>query len=345
MKRTWLNDLAARPGVFRWLPLLFLFIAGDLRDGYPMASAAQALIASLDEQQRKQIVLPFGDSERTDWSYLPGRREGLSLGEMNDTQRSAAFDLLHTALSQQGYEKTTGVIELEGVLRELEGDYRNPDLYWFTMFGSPSDDSPWGWRLEGHHLSLNFSTVTSAIVATTPAFLGANPAIIPHGPKKGLRVLAAEEDEARKLVASLNVDQKRKAIISPHAPRDIITGTDRKARLSRFEGIRYADLDTPQQRQLLTLLQVYVDNMEHTTAGRQWERIRKAGLEEIHFAWAGTIVGGNPHYYRIHGPTFLVEYDNTQNNANHIHSVWRDFERDFGEDLLKMHYEKKEHPR
>ncbi len=308
-----------------------------------MIPAAQKLIDRLDQSQRGKLILPFSSDERTDWSYLPGRRPGIPLGEMNEEQRSAAFDLLRTVLSDQGYIKAVGVITLEAVLRELEGDFRDPGRYWFTLFGSPGLSSPWGWRLEGHHLSLNFSSVTGELIATTPAFFGAHPANIPHGPNKGKRVLAMEEDSARALVASFDLEQKRKAIISAHAPRDIITGRDRKARLSRFEGISFKELDATQQDRLLALLRVYIGTMMQDVAEVQWSKIRQAGFEKIHFAWAGRIVPGQPHYYRIHGPTFVAEYDNTQNNANHVHSVWRDFENDFGDDLLRKHYEQKKH--
>ncbi|HEX9614273.1 MAG TPA: DUF3500 domain-containing protein [Bacteroidota bacterium] len=337
------NDRSA--GFLGWAaaPFVLLFFAADSPGSHPMLSTARMFIESLDQRQRGQALLPFDDSERTDWSYLPGRRKGLHFGEMNDKQKSAALSLLRSTLSEQGFLKTKGVMELEGVLRELEGEHRNPGHYWLTIFGSPSESSPWGWRLEGHHLSLNFSSASSELIAATPAFFGANPATVPDGPLKGLRVLAAEEDEARGLVVSLDLNQKRKAFISTRAPRDIITGTDRKAGLSRFEGIPFSDLRKSQQDQLLALLRLYIDNMEPGIAEAQWRKIQAAGVETIHFAWAGTIVSGNPHYYRIHGPTFLVEFDNTQNNANHVHSVWRDFEGDFGEDLLRKHYEEKSH--
>jgi len=343
MKRHWRN----RPYVSarRVVGLTcVLFLAGDTAFEHPMLPAAQRLVDLFEDSQRNQLILPFNSNERTNWSYLPGRRGGVALGEMTDHQRKSAFALIRTALSDAGYRKTTEVIELEGVLREMErNDSRDPDRYWFTLFGSPSKSSRWGWRVEGHHLSFNFASVTSELISATPAFLGAHPATVLFGERKGLRVLGAEEDLARGLIGSLSSEQKRIAIVSTSAPRDIITGTNRKARLSRFEGISYKSLTHGQQKDLLALLELYIGNMEKTIADRSWERIRNAGVDAIYFAWAGTITPGGAHYYRIHGPTFVVEYDNTQNNANHVHSVWRDFENDFGDDLLKKHYRQEQH--
>lgn len=318
-------------------------LGGHIPPEHPMVPAARHFVRQFEAGQRSQLILPFDDSERTDWSYLPGNRPGIRIGDMTEAQRTSAFALLQTVLSQTGFEKTLGVIELEEVLKELEGSHRDPGRYWFTLFGDPDRSAPWGWRLEGHHLSLNFSSVGNELTAATPAFFGAHPAFVPHGLHKGRRVLGAEEDTARALVALLNNAQKRRAIISTQAPRDIITGRDRKARLSRMEGIPFADLEPNQRNLLLSLLRIYLDNMEPETARRSWEKIEQAGLAAIHFAWAGTIVPGQPHYYRIHGPTFVVEYDNTQNKANHVHSVWRDFEGDFGEDALQQHYREHRH--
>jgi hypothetical protein len=204
---------------------------------------------------------------------------------------------------------------------------------------------PWGWRLEGHHLSLNFSAVTSELVATTPAFLGTNPATIPFGKDRGKRILAQEEDLAFKLLNSFSREQRTQAIIATTAPRDIITGNDRKARMERFEGLPYSAMNALQQGLFLQLIGEYINNMREEIAQKQFARISGAGFERIHFAWAGMTEPGLPHYYRIHGPTFLIELDNTQDRANHIHSVWRDFENDFGEDLLKRHYETAPHHR
>jgi hypothetical protein len=234
-------------------------------------------------------------------------------------------------------------MELERTLRRLEkrppnDEYRDPERYYLAIFGTPSEKSPWGWRFEGHHVSLNFSSVTGKL-AVTPAFLGTNPARVPEGPTKGLRVLAQEEDLARRLLTGLNAQQRRQAIIDEEAPADIITGNQRTVSLARFEGLAYADMTADQRFLLEQLIRVYLDNMKPRIAQHQWQRMEDAGLDKLHFAWAGSAEPGQAHYYRIHGPTFLVEYDNTQNNANHIHTVWRDPANDFGRDLLRDHYE------
>lgn len=334
-----------KPAAFFVLGILpTIIMQGDQPPPHAMLPAAAAFLECFNKTEQKSLLFPFDHDERTDWSYLPGRRVGIALGDMTQEQREAGLALLRSALSDMGYGKTTGVIELEGILGEMERSrFRDPGRYWFTFFGAPTGSAPWGWRLEGHHLSINFSSLKPNLIATTPAFLGAHPARVPFGKHQGLRVLGEEEDRARALITSMTSDQKRKAIIATSAPRDIITGTDRKARMSRFEGIPVGDLHPDQQQMLLSLLELYLGNMEQSLADRSLERIQKTGLDRLYFAWAGTITPGGPHYYRIHGPTFVVEYDNTQNNANHVHSVWRDFENDFGRDLLRKHYESSHH--
>ncbi len=320
---------------------------GDSLPQEPMVAAAQAFLDSLSRDLQTKAVIPFNDEERYDWHYVPRSRRGVSLKAMNFAQRNAGLNLLRSALSSKGYEKSTGIFALEEILGEIEGNgYRDPGLYFFTIFGTPSVSQPWGWRLEGHHLSLNFSSVTNELTAqqsTTPAFFGAHPATIPFGPKKGHRILAAEEDLARELVISFDDKRRSQAAIAVSAPRDITTGSDRKARLAKFEGLDSKSMDEKQQTLLLQLVEVYVLNMRADLANAQMEKIRRAGIENIYFAWAGGLKPGTGHYYRIHGPTFLIEYDNSQNSANHIHSVWRDLEDDFGEDLLRQHYETSKH--
>jgi hypothetical protein len=233
-------------------------------------------------------------------------------------------------------------MSLDEVLRQIEtsGPVRDQEMYFFTVFGEPSLSDPWGWRLEGHHLSLNYSALENDL-SVTPAFLGANPAHVRTGPRAGLRVLAKEEDLARRLLESLSPDQRRKAILSNDAPDDILTGTDRLPEIGEYEGLPASEM-TPEQRGLLrALVGEYAGNT--ATAREQMEKIEGAGFDRLHFAWAGGIEPGARHYYRIHGPTVVFEYDNTQNNANHVHAVWRDLTDDFGADLLKKHYEESEH--
>ncbi|MDX1666760.1 MAG: DUF3500 domain-containing protein [Saprospiraceae bacterium] len=308
-----------------------------------MRSAALDFLATLPGGKMKNVVFPFQSEERYDWHFIPRPRPGISWEAMDDAQREKAVLLLKSALSQQGYEKSREIMQLEEVLRELEGRpatdrVRHPGLYYFSFFGHPDTDSLWSWRFEGHHLSLNFSVVGGQL-AVTPSFMGANPAEVPSGPQKGKRVLKREEEAARALMAAFSEEDRARAIIAKTAPRGIITGTDRKASLDRYEGIPAAELGEEQIELLRQLLAVYTGNMKPEIAGQQRKRIEEEGFDKLYFAWAGSTNRGEPHYYRIHGPTFLVEYDNTQNSANHIHSVWRNLENDFGEDLLRRHYD------
>lgn len=298
---------------------------------------------TLDSGRKEKVLLPFDDDERYNFNFIPMERNGLSLKDMNDQQRIAIHNLLQTALSAQGYLKVTGIMHLEDILHILENEElgidRDPELYYITFFGDPSIDQPWGWRFEGHHISLNFTSVTNELFATTPAFLGSNPAEVRSGPYTGLRVLAQEEDLGRALVNSLSNDQLSKAIIMEEAPRDIITGTDRNVMLEQKEGLPASDMTDIQREMLWQIVGEYANNLKPSMANAQLEKILHTGFERLHFGWAGGLERNEPHYYRIHGPTVLFEYDNVQNNANHVHTLWRDLENDFGEDLLRMHYE------
>ena len=312
----------------------------------PDAAAARAFVETLRPALAAECVRPFDDGDRTSWSYLPGRRVGISLAQMNEAERRAAHAMLRTALSARGYEKTRGVIVLEGILREIEtfGFGRDPDLYYLTIFGAPSDRAPWGWRFEGHHLSLNFSSATGKIAAATPAFFGANPARVEKGPKAGLRVLGAEEDLARSLLASLDARQRRSAVISPSAPADIILRPGRQS-VPAPEGLTVAEMTAGQKAALWGCSTSTSATCARTWHARNGRKSTKAGADAIRFAWAGGDRRGQGHYYRLQGPTFLVEYDNTQNGANHVHSVFRDLQDDFGGDLLRRHYAESSHHR
>lgn len=306
-----------------------------------MAAAAQTFLAARPGDDR--VRLAFDDRERESWHYVPRRRKGLMLGSMDADQRQAAHALLHSGLSQDGHDKVQGIIALEAILGRIEGNpgFRDPARYTLALFGDPAAAAPWGWRFEGHHLSLNF-TLVDRQVATTPAFLGANPARVPSGPRQGERVLADEEDQGRALMASLTAAQRERALIARTAPDDIVTRASRRARLAGFEGLPAADMSPAQRAALLRLIEVYTGRFRPELARAHMERIERAGVDRLHFAWAGSSTPGRPHYYRIHGPSHLIEYDN---RGNHIHTVFRDLEGDFGENLLAEHLETHHHGR
>lgn len=310
-----------------------------------LVQASNAFLDSLDAEQRATAVLPFNDEERLNWHYVPKDRAGLPFKSMESDQRDLALGVLRAALSAQGYDKIETIRGLETVLREMEGsEHRDTERYYFTFFGQPMVDGTWGMRYEGHHISLNWTIVDGSIVATVPQFLGANPAEVLSGPKLGTRALAAEEDLGRKLVNSLSEDERAECILHPEAPPDIVTGAAREADIQEDRGLAYAALNEEQQGILLSLLQVFADCQRAELAKERISKVRQAGLDNVKFGWMGGTEKGEKHYYRIQGPTFIVEYDNTQNDANHIHTVWRDFDGDFGRDVLKEHYEQNADP-
>lgn len=303
--------------------------------------AARSLLEALPENKRSQAQLPFESDQRTQWNYVPMKRAGIALAQLDTDEKSLVDSLLSSALSPQALDTAHGIIQHELILRELEGgaQRRDPGLYYTAVFGDPSPRAPWAWRFEGHHLSVNATNVDGHGQVVAPLFMGSNPARVQSGPKAGLRLLAAEEDLARALIRMFPGERRARAMLSDDAFSDIVTRNDPKVRSLEMEGLAASDMAEPEQQQLRKLLQVYANRLTDTAARDQLERIERAGFGKLHFGWAGSIEPGKPHYYRLHGPTVLIEYDNTQNNANHIHSVWRDLERDFGGDLLRSHYE------
>ena len=318
-------------------------LAGIADVSTAMMAGARSFLGSLRPEQRAKAALPFDGEERRNWHYVPRARRGIPLRDLDPAQRRLAEDLLKTGLGPRGYTEAMGVLALEGVLREREGAYRDPGLYYVSIFGAPSAADPWGFRVEGHHLSLNYTLVPGQGIATAPAFFGANPSEVREGPMKGLRPLAQEEDLARALVRGLDPEQRGQAVFAGVAPREIVTGAQQRVEPLRPAGIPAEALTEAQRKQLVALLDVYLSRMTKELADDRARHLREAGFERVHFAWAGGMDRGQPHYYRIQGPTFLVEYDNTQDGANHIHTVWRDFDRDFGEDLLARHYRETPH--
>jgi hypothetical protein len=321
-------------------------------DTTALPATARAFLSTLDARQRAMASFPFDDPERTGWAYVPRARAGIPLQAMDAEQRAAAFGVLGTGLSARGTGLARGVIDLEGTLRVLEGagssllgPRRDPELYYLTLFVGPGGAPPWGWRFEGHHLSVNVTELGPHGRIVAPLFVGANPARVPSGPKAGFRLLAAEEDLAFELLDMLDPRQRARATIAAQTFGDIVTRNDPAVSPMAFAGLPAAEMTTAQQRQLRRLLELYAGRMADSSAHRQLRRIEDAGFQRLHFAWAGAHQPRKPHYYRIHGPTVLVEYDNTQNGANHIHTVWRDLENDFGRDLLRRHYARQPHRR
>ncbi len=320
-------------------------------DTSALAVTARTFLSTLNDRERAVASFRFDDPERTRWAYVPQDRAGIPLRAMNAEQRAAAFGVLGTGLSARGVSLADGIIELEGILRDLEGGLsrlvlrRDPDLYYLALFAGPGGTHPWGWRFEGHHLSVNVTDLGPRGQIVAPLFMGANPARVPSGPKEGHRLLAAEEDLAFELLHMLDPQQRARATIAAQTFGDIVTRNDPTVRPIPFAGLPAAEMTIGQQRQLRRLLEVYAGRMADSSARRQLQRIDDAGFERLHFAWAGAQQPGKPHYYRIHGPTVLVEYDNSQGSGNHIHTVWRDLENDFGGDLLRRHYARQPHDR
>ncbi len=314
--------------------------------GAEMAQAASAFFDSLAPEQQAKLQFALDAPERTDWHYIPRPRPGVPFKEMTPEQRQRSLALVRSALSDEGYRKATTITLLEQVLFDrTHNPIRDPALYYFTIFGQPTQPGTWAWRLEGHHVSLNFTVRGGHVVSTTPFFFGANPAEVREGPRRGLRTLAQEEDLGRRLLKMLNAEQRRKALINVKAPDDIVTGVERKPDLGAPVGVAYSEMTPEQKKALQELLEMYARRLRKELAEAELGRIRAAGMEKVQFAWAGGSEPGQPHYYRIHGPTFVIEYDNTQDNANHIHTVWRDFDRDFGPDPLRAHYATSPHHR
>jgi hypothetical protein len=314
-------------------------MAAELHD------AAKLFLNSLEPAAKQKATFEFDDELRMDWQFIPMERQGISFKEMKPNQRWLALGLLQTALSHRGFSQSMQVMSLEQILHELENNSpkRDPEKYHLFFFGAPSNESTWGWRVEGHHLSLSFTIVDGKTVVSTPSFFGSNPAEVRNGPHKGLRVLGDSEDLGRQLIKSLSAEQKEIAIVSEVAPHDVINGPGRAASEIKPLGIPAADMTSAQRENLMAIVRCFVGKVRPELAASDLQKIEDAGLDKIHFAWAGKIKPGQPHYYRVQGPTFILEYDNTQNDANHVHTVWRDFENDFGADLLKKHYEAKPH--
>lgn len=308
-----------------------------------MSGAAEKFLATLDEKQRSQAALDFDTPKRMGWHFIPlAERKGVQVRNMNDEQRAAAHKLLKASLSEIGYGKATKIMELENLLKELEKNktgtpLRDPVRYYFTVFGKPTPEGKWGLSVEGHHLSLNFVVDKNEVVSSTPAVYCTNPAIVKQGAvgiETGTRVLEKEETLAFELVNSLSDDQKQTAMISKTAPQEVRAAGEKQPPQDKPAGIAAAKLNNDQKKLLRQLVEVYLKNHPEEVVARHLDGLEQAGWDNLHFAWAGALEPGVGHYYRIQGPTFLVEFINVQpdaagNRANHIHSVWRDMRGDF----------------
>jgi hypothetical protein len=316
-----------------------------------LQTAVSTWLATLDDRLRAAATHPFDSRERFIWGFVPGDRTGVSIGELNDPQRAAALEIIRVAMSERGAAEVRGVVALEPILGELErsdgrGSWmrRESGRYWFGVYGDPSGEAPWAWRVEGHHVSVRSTVADGRVVSVTPSFLGANPATIPSGPRAGQRTLDGEETLARAALAAMSAEERAIAVVDPVAPPEIVSGTSRRARLDEVPmGLRRGELGDPGRVALDALIGHYLGRVPTEVAEAAWARISAAGLDELAFAWAGSDQPGRGHYYAIQSPGLLIEYDNTQNGANHIHSVWRDPSNDWGDDILAAHYQAAHH--
>jgi len=323
------------------------FTQGDSVEGR-LAIAAAELLESLPPELRERSSYPLASDEHLRWHFVPDEifpRNGVPLKEMDTEQQQRARELLSAGLSQRGYLTASAIIELERVLYALEPNgrfVRDNENYRVTLFGEPSATGTWAWRFEGHHISLHFQVVDGDITVSTPSFFGSNPAHVTEGAQttaqEGQRVLGDREDAGRALVSSLSEAQLSSALLAGAAPRDITTGANYPIDPLEASGIAAGELSNSQTLLLRNLITVYTSAMADEIASKRWDKIESDGLDSVYFAWAGPLTPGEPHYYRVQGPSFLIEYDNVQNGANHVHSVWRDFDGDFGEDLLRQHH-------
>ena len=324
------------------LPLLLTLtpLTADMKPAIAeILKATEDFLETLEDERRNKASIALVDKEREYWHYTPRERRGLSLKAMNDTQKNAAVGIVTAILSEKGAYQSAQVILLEGVLAVMEKnpEFRDIENYYVSIFGTPGNKKGWGVRFEGHHLSINLTVVNGDRVSVTPNFVGANPAEVPAGEHKGMRPLSSEEDLARALMLSLVDSGKKEVIFSTEPPREILTGEERSVKPLKTVGVQLEDLSESQTEALFELIAAFTGRFHGDIANDELAAIRKAG--KIHFGWAGSAEAGKAYYYRIQGPSFLIETANTQNDANHIHTVWRDFDGDFGRDLLKEHLE------
>ncbi|MCU1326725.1 MAG: hypothetical protein JWN34_2095 [Bryobacterales bacterium] len=338
MKLSWL-----RVGAILGAALLLTAAYKRAEQASVMSDAANAFLNSLWADQKATATYAFEDDQRFDWHFIPKLRKGLSFGSMAPHQKLLAMALVSTGLSQQGVIKATTIMSLDQVLLIQEGaagpNRRDPENYYITIFGKPDPKGVWGFRLEGHHVAQNW-TIVNGKIADSPSFFGSNPAEIKTGPRKGLRVLADEDDYGYAMIEALTPEQQNTAVVDKTALKDIITGPSRKASLAgQPNGLSAAKLTAPQYDKLMSIVELYAGNMASPMAEERIALAKKQPKDQTFFAWTGDVKRGGPHYYRVQTPAFLIEMDMTQDNSNHVHAVWRDYNNDFGLDTLKAHYE------
>ncbi len=314
-------------------------IAAPASNESPSVTAASRFLATLTAKQREAVLVPFSSEQRFQWAYVPLNRKGISWAEMSEEQRQAAERLLASVLSKEGMVKVDGIRQLELVLRQIENNNmnRDPEKYWFAVYGEPSASQKWGWRYEGHHTSLTFAFDKGVSIASTPQFLGTNPGEVRAGAKAGTKILHKEQDLGYALLNSLSPHQREHAIISVEAPADILTMNSIRARIDHKGGTPANEFTKEQHKLLRSLLMAHSEIQVPKERDRRVNRAMKD--KGLRFVWMGSTKPGEKHYYRVQGDGFVVEYDNTQNDANHIHAVWRDFNEDFGGDSLTEHLE------
>lgn len=300
--------------------------------GNHMGESASRFLAALDDSQKAQATYGFDDPERLNWHFIPRPRKGLPIKAMTPAQRALAFGLLQTGLGASGFLKATTIMSLEAILKDLEqgkGPVRDPELYFVTIFGTPATTGQWGWRVEGHHLSLNFTLKDGEITSASPAFFGSNPGEVRQGPRQGLRALADLEDRALRLLQALDDSQKKVAVTAEKAPGEIRSPAAPQPPTAEADGIAYGQLNDDQKPMLKALVEAYALDMSPEVAAAWLDEIKKAGSDNVRFAWQGVADRNGPHAYKVQGPTFLIEFNNTQNNSNHIHAIWRNMLGDF----------------
>jgi Protein of unknown function (DUF3500) len=312
------------------------------------SKAAENFIQSLSPEQKIKARFSFDEMSRFNWHFVPGsqsERDGIVMKTLNQNQKNLAFEILQCFLSDKGFEKTKGIMNLEYVLQQIEpkNSHRIPENYSIAIYGEPHKDSIWGWKFGGHHIALNFTIVKDQI-AFAPFFFGSNPGNVKEGIQKGYRALHDEEDFGFELLNALDSIQTQKAVFNNVAYKEIVTTNSPKVSPLKFEGIVASELNNTQKILLIKLIHCYLSAMPEKLAAARIKKIKNEDFNNIYFGWAGALNKDSGHYYRVQGKTFLIEFDNTQNNANHIHTVWRDFNGgDYGEDLIQEHYQKHQH--